>query len=444
MLILNAELRGKRTNLRVQDGGIAEISPALAPADSETIIDAKGGAVIPGLHDHHIHLNAAAASLSSVHCGPPAVQNAADLIAALHAAPGNLWLRGINYHASVAGEITREWLDQHAPQRPIRIQHRSGRLWIFNSAALDILGPDAPVDGRLQDNDAWLAARLARTPPDLAALGAVLASHGITGVTDTTPRNTRTDLQRYATAGLRQYVLVMGTESLTGAAAPPGSKIGALKLHHHEDDLPPLETLIAQIAAAHSQDRPIAAHCVTRAELFLTLAAIDAAGPHPGDRIEHAAIAPPEAIDWIARLNLTVVTQPHFVTERAEAYLTDVPPEDRQYLYRLRGFLEAGIRLAAGSDAPLGGLNPWAAMHAATQRPPCLAPAESLSRAQALALYTGPLESPGGPARMIHPGGPADLAILDRGWCEAARDLSAVRIRATLRCGEITHASNAP
>jgi predicted amidohydrolase YtcJ len=243
---------------------------------------------------------------------------------------------------------------------------------------------------------------------------------------------------------LRQNVLVMGGDALRGVAAPAGVTIGAVKLHFHEDALPELDVLIARITAAHAAGRPVAVHCVTRAELFLSLAAIEAAGAHHGDRIEHAAVAPPEAVDWIARLGLTVVTQPHFIAERGEAYRADVAAADRPYLYRLRAWRQAGVRLAAGSDAPLGGMNPWAGMAAAVRRPAGLAPGEALSRRQALGLYLGRLDDPGGAPRVVAVGAPADLCVLDRGWCAAAGDLAAVRVRATLRGGDITHVSGTP
>jgi len=229
-------------------------------------------------------------------------------------------------------------------------------------------------------------------------------------------------------------ICVMGSADLPGQ---PGA--GLLKLHYHEDSLPPLDDLIGEIAAAHAAGRPVAAHCVTRAELFLVLAGIEAAGAHTGDRIEHAALAPPEAVAWIARLGLTVVTQPHFIAERQAAYLTDVPAPDRDWLYRLRGWRDAGVRLAAGSDAPLGGLDPWRAMAAAVARPAGLAPREALSPEAALRLYLGAAGDPGGPARQMRVGARADLCLLDRPWAQARLDLAAVRVRATLRGGEMTY-----
>ena len=53
------------------------------------------------------------------------------LAEALHRAPGEGWLRGIGYHDGIADRIDRTWLDRHGPDRPIRIQHRGGRMWIL-------------------------------------------------------------------------------------------------------------------------------------------------------------------------------------------------------------------------------------------------------------------------------------------------------------------------
>ena len=57
------------------------------------------------------------------------------------------WIRGVGYFESVAGELDRARLDRLAPARPLRIQHRSGALWMLNSAAVDRLGLDR-WDGR--------------------------------------------------------------------------------------------------------------------------------------------------------------------------------------------------------------------------------------------------------------------------------------------------------
>jgi predicted amidohydrolase YtcJ len=436
MLIRAAEVEGRRCDVRIGGGVIAEIAAELPLQPGEPLIEADGGALLPGLHDHHIHLDATAAALTSVKCGPPEVRDREALALALAAAPGAGWLRGVGFHDSI-GHVDRAWLDAHGPARPIRIQHRGGRMWVLNSRALAEVGGGVPADGRLIDGDALVSARLGRMPPDLAALGDRLSLMGITGVTDMTPRNGVQDFARYAEAGMAQHLLVLGRASLDTQPPLGRARRGAVKLHYHDHDLPDLGCLTAEVARAHDAGRPVAVHCVTRAELFLTLAAIDAAGAHPDDRIEHASIAPDEAVEWIARLGLSVVTQPHFLTERAAEYAREVDAADRPLLYRLQAWRDAGVRLAGGSDAPFGGLNPWGTMAAAVNRPPGFGAGEALSPEAALGLFLGHPDDPGGTARRVAVGAPADLCLLDRGWAAARADLGAVGVRVTLVAGEI-------
>lgn len=424
MLIVGTEVDGAIVDVRLADGRIAAIAPVLPVIMGEAMIAAHGGALLPGLHDHHIHLNATAAAMASLRCGPPEVMTRDGLAVALQTAAGDGWLRGVGYHDSI-GRIDRDWLDRHGPDRPVRIQHRGGRMWVFNSRAIAALG-GGPEDGRLVDGDAWLRGRLSIDPPDLAVVGAALARHGVTGLTEVTPRNGPDDHERYQAVGLPQRLLVMGRRSLDGLA-----RVGAVKLHYHDHDLPGLDPLTAEIGDAHEAGRPIAAHCVTLAELLLTLAAIEAAGAHPGDRIEHCGVAPPDAVEWIARLGLTVVTQPHFVVQRGAAYLAEVDLADRPFLYPLRSLKAAGVRVAAGSDAPFGELDPWAAMAAAVTRPAGLGPQEAVTPEEALALFTGLAGDPGGAARRVAVGEVADLCLIDRPWKAARRDLTAVDVRAT-------------
>lgn len=436
MLIRGAEVAGARCDVRIGGGIITAIALQLPPEAGEIVIDAHGGALLPGLHDHHIHLDATAAALLSLRCGPPEVTSREALAAVLATAPGSGWLRGVGYHDSI-GHIDRAWLDAHGPDRPLRIQHRGGRMWVLNSRAMAEIGSGVPADGRLIDGDALVAVRLGRVSPDLAALGTRLASLGITGVTEVTPRNDAADFARYAGAGMPQRLLVMGGASLDDQPPLGKARRGAVKLHYHDHDLPDLDALAAEIARAHGAGRPVAAHCVTRAELLLTLAAIEMAGPHPGDRIEHAGVAPDEAVEWVARLGLTVVTQPHFLAERGAQYAREVAADDVPLLYRLQAWRAAGVRLAAGSDAPFGGISPWVAMAAAVNRSPGFGAGEALTPEAAVGLFLGDPDDPGGAARQVAVGVAADLCLIDRGWAAARADLAIVGVQGTLVAGEI-------
>jgi predicted amidohydrolase YtcJ len=456
MLIRDAEIDfGRRADIRIVGGTIAEIG-RLSPVAGEAVIDATGGALLPGLHDHHIHLLAFAAARDSVRCGPPWVRHEQALAAALRAAArksGAAWLRGIGYHDSVAGEIDRDWLDRVLPHAPARIQHRSGRLWILNSRALDIVARgETPLEtsggrltGRLYDHDGWLRERIGAIEPTIRAASDFLLSRGVTGITDTTPGNDAAAFALMAAArrrgDLAQGVLMMGGDGLDGLEERDGVRVGPRKFHLHETELPDPAALSADIRKSHEAGRAAAFHCVTLAELVFVLSALEEADPLQGDRIEHASVSPPDILPWIARLGLTVVSQPNFAAERGDAYLSDVDPRDLPWLYRQRAFRAAGIPLAAGTDAPFGDADPWKAMQAAvTRMTPAgkiLGAAERLTPEEAVMLFLGPPDDPAGTPRVIAVGAPADLCLLDRPWAEARRDLGQVWVTTTIKDGRI-------
>jgi predicted amidohydrolase YtcJ len=454
MLIAGAELDGAQVDVRCADGVVQEIAAALRPARGEAVLRAEGGALLPGLHDHHAHLFALAAALASVRCGPPEVRDVSDLSRVLRAAPEQGgWLRGIGYHESVAGLLDRAALDRLEPRRRLRIQHRSGALWLLNSAALEFVGADrgptpdgverdahGRATGRLFRCDAWLRERLAADAPPLAPLGPRLASLGITGVTDATATNGPAALEALCAARLPQRLVVMGELGLPSPTLAH-VQLGAHKILLDERALPDPDALARRIASAHAAGRCVAIHCVTRAELVLAAAALRAAGARRGDRIEHASVAPPPLVDLIAELGLWVVTQPGFIRERGDDYARDVEPADQPWLYRCAGFDAAGIPLGAGTDAPFGDPDPWQAMRTAVERRTRsgreLGTGEAVSPERALALFSTPADAPGASPRRVCTGSRADLCLLDRGWREARLGLSSQAVVATLCAGEI-------
>lgn len=459
MLIRNAEINfDQRVDVRIAQGVIAEIGPSLGPLLDEETVDAQGAALLPGLNDHHVHLYAFAAAQASVQCGPPQVRDEATLREQLRQAASALkdgeWLRGIGYHESVAGGIDRDWLDAVVPDHPVRIQQRTGRLWILNSRALQAINAEhdssSPLErvggratGRLYDGDSWLRSRTGARRPDLHQVSRLFASYGITGLTDTSYQNGPAEFEAFAQAQARAELLqdlrVMGDARLDGVHDRAGITRGEHKFHLHDHDLPDFDVLCTDIRRAHHAGRAAAFHCVTRTDLVYALGALREAGNIKGDRIEHAAIVPPELMEEIRALGLTVVTQPHFIAERGDAYLRDVAREDQPWLYRLRGFLDDDVALAAGSDVPYGSANPWLTMQAAVTRRSesgvTMAVEESLAPEQALALFLSPLDTPGSAPRRVHVGAGADLCLLNGNWNKACVDLSQVSVRRTWKGG---------
>ena len=138
----------------------------LRPAPGEDVMDAAGGVLLPGLHDHHVHLRALAAAAASVAPARRDVRTAAELAARLRAADADLppgaWLRAVGYHESVAGSLDRHALDRLLPHRPVRVQHRTGALWMVNSLAAAQLG--------LDECELERGGTRRRRPPDRAAV----------------------------------------------------------------------------------------------------------------------------------------------------------------------------------------------------------------------------------------------------------------------------------
>jgi predicted amidohydrolase YtcJ len=435
---------------------------SLRPGSSpgRRVVDANGGALLPGLHDHHIHLAALAAKRASAWCGPPEVTTRAELAAVL-AQPGEGWIRGIGYHDSIIGLPTARELDALVRNRPLRLQHRSGRMWLLNSLALETLlhktsppsgleSQDGSFTGRLFDEDDWLRTALAASPPSFGEIAGELARFGVTGVTEMSPRNDARIAAHFAaemaSGSLPQRVVLAGGASLADITPGPWT-LGPAKLHLHESALPAFAAASAFIAAAHARNRPVAVHCVSEVELVFAIAAfedvaLEDGGPRVGDRIEHASVASDELIERIAQLGLHVVAQPHFIAERGDDYLRDVDPRHHGELYRLRAFLDAGVTLAAGSDAPFGQPDPWAAMAAAvSRRTPAgitVEAGEALTPEDALALYLADPEDLTR-QRTIAPGAPADLCLLDRPWAETRGALSAKHVAATWISGRLVH-----
>jgi predicted amidohydrolase YtcJ len=395
-----------------------DVAPRLDPLPGEDVLDAHGGLVLPGLHDHHVHLRAAAAAIGSVRVGPPQVHSRAELRAALAAATvgADGWIRAVGYHDSVAGPLDRDALDGVSPAAPVRVQHRSGVLWTLNSAALAAIGRPGHRDGRLRSADAGWTDDLPRRDGGLSELGAQLASYGVTGITDATP-----DLAPFAVDEL--VALPQRVSQLS-----PGKRI----LH---DDRLDLDGLTAWMQAAHDDGTPVALHCVTASQLIVAMAALHSAGVHPGDRIEHAALVPPDCLIDLAELGVTVVTQPNFVPERGDEYLADVPAEEHDQLWRVRSLVDAGVPVALSTDMPFGHGDPWAAMRAAVHRTTpaghVLGPDECVSPITALEMFLGAPEDPAA-ARTLAPGQPADLCVLAAPPDVVLAELDAGLVRATV------------
>lgn len=448
LVLRDVELEGTRTAVEVHDGTVVRIGDDVVHRAGALEIDGHGGALLPGLHDHHLHLLSMAARTASVDC--TTTTREADLVRAVRAVPGP-WVRVTGYEESLAGPLDRHVLDRWAPGRAVRVQHGSGALWMLSTTALaqvqHVLDDSADVErdadgtptGRLWRYDARLAPALPPVPLDLGALGADLARHGLTGATDATPDIDPSGVRLLADAvdrgDLPLRVHLLGPSSAAAVPAGRGMTVGARKIVVEDHSLPDVGRLTAVIAGVHATGRSVAVHTVSAESLVITVEALRRAGSRRGDRLEHAAVVLPGLETDLRALGVVVVTQPGFVHAHGDRYRRDVAPTDLPWLYRYATLRDHHVAVVASSDAPFGPVDPWQVMRAASTRRTrggtVLGPGEAVPTAEVLDSY---LRDPADLSRRrrVAVGGPADLCLLRVPLATALAEPSAEHVRLTV------------
>ena len=435
LLIRDADLAGVQTDVRCRAGRVVKIGDTLE-AGGEPCVLAAGGALLPSLHDHHSHLFALAASNLAVKCGPPQVTRPTELESALCNAKGTGWIRGVGYHESVAGDLTALDIDAWVKDRPVRIQHRSGRLWFCNTMASELLSLGDDNGGQLYRQDELVADKLGRdkeVEEELSRVSSDLASFGVTHVTDATPVNDDAQLQTLRRLCPSQHIEAMGGESLS---------VGHLKIILDDYQLPDLTVLARQIERVHEDDRAVAIHCVSKVEIVFAIAAITEAGMHRRDRLEHGTVMTPDLLEQACKLGLTVVPNPNFIFERGDQYILDAASNELDYLYPVREMYEHGVPLLFGTDAPFGNPDPWLAMRAAVNRKTrsgaSIASTQCISPELALNLFTNKPGPHNNSVPQVQVGDEASFCVLNTPWRIARERLHNETVQFTICDGEVT------
>ena len=450
MLIINADVLGSRVNVRLSEI-IQEVSAALTARPGEFVLDAKGGALLPGLHDHHMHFLASAAHEESINCDEEEVKNVENFRNYVELQKGDGWIRAVNFNETVFGFLDAQALDKLVDSRPIRMQHSSGKFWVLNSLGVAALklrdfthldGVECDSrghpTGRLFRMDNWLRNQANFTLPDIKSYSQKLSSYGITSFTDTSATNNsqvQTQFKEWLKEGLiQQKYWLMGDETISG---------GPMKIVLDEDALPDIELLLNRINIARQMNRNVAFHCTTHVELLFALAALKDSSIEEGDRIEHGSIITDEMINELRGLGLTVVTQPGFLWERGDRYLEQLSDDESRNLYRCQSLIDQGVNVAVSSDSPYGPISPWDVIKHSTERltksGAVVGEMERISASTALRSYLTSKVDPAGEVRTVEVGSAADLCLLDRPLSDALKTPYAVSVVATLIDGSPTH-----
>jgi len=506
-------------------GGRADVMDVAEP--NARVVDVGRHAVVPGLHDFHLHLVGIARARREV-----LLDDAPDFEAALTAVAtaaerqsGDDWLRGRGWHESVlaSGDLGR--LGRALVGRPALIYSHDGHSAWASPGALQMAGIDRstadPAGGRI-DRDAngepngllreratdlvdRIAGRLGGAALDEALEEAIneLASLGITGAVDAGDSTPDNGLGAYAVLGDRASILAgargwldrrlrlsinmpaaaigaaSGLGLRTGAPFPGattvrtgwaktyvdgalGSRTAALFEPYScgpagETGIPRLteEELDAVVAAGRGARIGLAVHAIGDRGAANVLDAFERASPRPAgvppDRMEHLQLLRPEDARRLAANDITASVQPiHCASDRG---MVDACWAGRQqHAYPWRTIVEAGSRLAFGSDAPIESPNPWLGIFAAVHRRyPSDGAADwhaehALDLSEALAGYTtGPAAAAGLPDEgHLRAGAHADLAVLNVDLATLLRAdeaLADVRSELTLVAGKDVHRS---
>jgi predicted amidohydrolase YtcJ len=423
------------------------------------VIDLAGRAVTPGLIDAHSHLGGLGEALEQVDLGGAATYGEVvrRVREAARALPPGAWVRGRGWDQNRWPEKrfpTHEALSVAVPDHPVWLTRVDGHAALVNARAMALLGIDAaikdPTGGRflrdaagrptgvLVDNaKGWAEGRLPAPSDDdrrraLRRAARHCVELGLTTVTDMGIGDG--ELRAYQAlkaAGelpLRAAVFLTDDAALLdrwfarGPLIDPDARLnvrgvklyadgalgsrGAALLEPYSDDAGNLGLLVSTgdhlaEVARRAADRgfQVAIHAIGDRGGLVALDAMERAlqGPRPEARfrLEHAQVLRLQDIQRLARLGIIASMQPTHATSDMPWAGDRLGARRLQGAYAWRKVLDAGGRLALGSDFPVESPDPRLGLYAAVTRqdlqgnpPGGWMPGERLTREEALRGFT--------------------------------------------------------
>ncbi len=392
--------------------------------------DLRGRVILPGLTDAHLHLNYYALGLDKVDCETATLEECLQRVRArAKGAKAGDWILGHGWNQNVWGSWpTAATLDQFVPDHPVFLTAKSLHAAWANTAALKLAGISAssidPPNGQIQRDaqDLPTGILLENAMPLVADLvpettldgladaiekaQSELWKMGLTGVHDFDRRNSFMALQQlHAQGRLKLRVTKNLPVELLDQAFDIGLRtgfgddflrIGSIKVfmdgalgprtaamfqpYQSDDDNRGILNMDGEglfELARHAADVGLgmtvhaigdrANHEVLNAYEQLRTYETQEGLPHLRHRIEHVQILHPDDASRLARLQVVASMQPIHAT-------SDMNVADRYWgeraalAYAWRTQLDAGARLAFGSDAPVESPNPFWGIHAAVTR----------------------------------------------------------------------------
>ena len=381
-------------------------------ADQQSI-DATGMTVTPSFHDTHTHLLSYASNFQTYDIGLEEFSEQVFIKLLRRAAydqenSGLVRVSGMDrYFTNIDSnfQIDKDLLDEALPDRPLRIQTRSGHAHVLNSAAMRLAGigestdepegvtfqrrlSDGELNGVFLEAGEYLDGRLPKIDQcdlekGLAKALNTIHAKGINDVTDATHIN---DFSRYEFLSecVRKYAPNMKLQFMPGfnsirdfldlgmkyKSQHNGVSLGPVKLmvtDSHGSIYPDKNTLKEMVRESHRFGFPVAIHSVemNSTDIILEILGNDRIA---GDRIEHASELRDDQIQKISEMSLKVSTQPSFIYERGDGYLNSDSASRIDKLYRLKSLLFAGVIVGVSSDCPVTDPNPMNTIYSAVTR----------------------------------------------------------------------------
>jgi predicted amidohydrolase YtcJ len=446
-------------------------------------IDLRGRRVVPGFMDSHTHFLAGGFELAGVQlrdaATPAEFARRIGAYAKRHPAE---WVTGGTWdHELWGGELPRrDWVDSVTLRTPVFVSRLDGHMALANTRALELAGirsetPDPPggtivryPDGRptgiLKDAAQALVEGVIPAPSDaerdraLQAAVEHVVERGVTLVADMGSWEGLATYRRAYAKGnlpLRVYSVVpiatwqrladfvtkegRGDHHLFwgGVKGFVDGSLGSTTAWFYQpyDDAPDTRGLVVtdttelwrSIVSADSAGLQVMVHAIgDRANDWLLDTYRDAASLNGArdrrSRIEHAQHLSRSALSRFAELGVIASMQPYHAIDDGRWAEKRIGPERIRTTYAFRSLLDAGARLAFGSDWTVAPIDPLFGIYAAVTRrtldganPNGWVPEQKLSVEEALAGYTinaAYANRQDDVLGTLEPGKYADLAVL--------------------------------
>jgi hypothetical protein len=477
------------------------------------VIDNGANLVTPGFGDAHTHFLDGGFQLISVDlrdAGTPE-EFVRRIAAYARTHRAGLWITGGDWdHERWPGASlpTRRWIDSVTPSNPVFVSRLDGHMGVANSRALEL----AHIDRSTPDPDGGVIVRDSAGEPTGVlkdnAMGRMYAAmpapsaeesdsalqramrhaveHGVTSVHVMGDWDDFTVFRRARARSaliirIRAYVQIGGWRRLADTVRAIGrgddwlswgglkgfmdGSLGSTTAAFYEPylDAPTTRGFLTtdsaqrlrEVLSADSAGLQVAVHAIgDRANAMILGFFAEAERAHgPRDRrfrIEHAQHLRQEDIPRFRALGVIASMQPYHAIDDGRWAAHRLDSARLRGTYAFRSLLDAGARLAFGSDWTVAPLDPIQGIYAAVTRrtiddrnPGGWFPEQKISVEEALRAYTSGVAYAGFAERRLgtlRPGMLADVVLLDRDLFRSRpEDLGQARIRATVAGGRVVY-----